>query len=174
MSIGSPEILFQSADKIKTCRSESSRNFWPTPRGNHRFYRDLFDRHCIDISAIRDLDDLETLPTTAKEDLQRRNDDFLCVSRDRIAEYTTTSGTLGSPVTIALTAADLDRLAYNEYLSFRCADGTAADTYQLMLDTRPPVHGGDRLLFGHPAAWGRCHPRRPGCSGAPMGDHPAA
>src|SRR6202000_3347596 len=30
-------------------------------------------------------------------------------------------------------AGDLDRLAYNEYTSFLCADGTPADTYQLML-----------------------------------------
>lgn len=50
-----------------------------------------------------------------------------------MAEYTSTSGTLGSPVTIALTANDLDRLAYNEYSSFKCADGSANDTYQLML-----------------------------------------
>ncbi len=100
---------------------------------NSPFYRDLFDRNRIDLSRVRSLDDLATLPTTTKEDLQRRNDDFLCVSRDRIAEYTTTSGTLGSPVTIALTTGDLDRLAYNEYLSFRCADGTSADIYQLML-----------------------------------------
>jgi phenylacetate-CoA ligase len=59
--------------------------------------------------------------------------DFLCVGRDRIAEYTTTSGTLGSPVTIALTHNDLDRLADNEYHSFLCADGSAGDVYQLML-----------------------------------------
>jgi len=96
---------------------------------NSPFYRELFERHHVDIAAIRSL----AIPTTTKEDLQRRNDDFLCTGRDRIAEYTTTSGTLGSPVTIALTAGDLDRLAYNEYNSFLCAGGTPADTYQLML-----------------------------------------
>jgi phenylacetate-CoA ligase len=119
--------------EIKTLQERKLQELLAYTARKSPFYRDLFDRHRIDISVIRDLDDLETLPTTAKEDLQRRNDDFLCVSRDRIAEYMTTSGTLGSPVTIALTAGDLDRLAYNEYLSFRCADGTAADTYQLML-----------------------------------------
>ncbi len=119
--------------EIKTLQERKLQELLAYTARKSPFYRDLFDRHRVDISAIRDLDDLETLPTTAKEDLQRRNDDFLCVPRDRIAEYMTTSGTLGSPVTIALTAGDLDRLAYNEYLSFRCADGTAADTYQLML-----------------------------------------
>jgi phenylacetate-CoA ligase len=101
--------------------------------GNSPWYRELFQHHHIDISAIRTLDDLTRIPTTTKEDLQHRNEDFLCTARDRIAEYTTTSGTLGSPVTIALTAGDLDRLAYNEYTSFLTADGTPTDTYQLML-----------------------------------------
>ena len=97
------------------------------------FYREWFARHHIDITSIRTIDDLSIIPPTTKEDLQRRNDDFLCVGRDRIAEYTTTSGTLGSPVTIALTHNDLDRLADNEYHSFLCADGSAGDIYQLML-----------------------------------------
>ena len=118
---------------MTTLRERKLRELLAYTAQNSPFYRDLFDRNRIDLSRVRSLDDLAILPTTTKEDLQRRNDDFLCVSRDRIAEYMTTSGTLGSPVTIALTTADLDRLAYNEYLSFRCADGTSADTYQLML-----------------------------------------
>jgi phenylacetate-CoA ligase len=119
--------------EMTTLRERKLRELLAYTAQNSPFYRDLFDRNRIDLSRVRSLDDLAILPTTTKEDLQRRNDDFLCVSRDRIAEYTTTSGTLGRPVTIALTTADLDRLAYNEYLSFRCADGTSADTYQLML-----------------------------------------
>ena len=97
------------------------------------FYREWFARHHIDVASIRTVDELSIIPPTTKEDLQRRNEDFLCVERDRIAEYTTTSGTLGSPVTIALTHNDLDRLADNEYHSFLCADGSAGDIYQLML-----------------------------------------
>ncbi|HLX66774.1 MAG TPA: AMP-binding protein, partial [Puia sp.] len=119
--------------EIKTLQERKLQELLAYTARNSPFYRDLFDRHRIDISTIGSVDDLVALPTTTKEDLQRRNDDFLCVTRDRIAEYTTTSGTLGSPVTIALTAGDLDRLAYNEEMSFRCADGTSADTYQLML-----------------------------------------
>ncbi len=97
------------------------------------FYRDLFARHQIDVNSIRTLEDLTQLPTTSKEDLQRRNRDFLCVPDSQIVEYTSTSGTLGGPVTIALTENDLNRLALNEYHSFTCADGSANDTYQLML-----------------------------------------
>ncbi len=97
------------------------------------FYQELFAKHAIDIAAIKTLEDMTKLPTTGKEDLQQRNNDFLCVHREQIIEYASTSGTLGSPVTIALTENDLNRLTLNEYNSFICSDGSAADTYQLML-----------------------------------------
>lgn len=97
------------------------------------FYKELFKKNNIDLAGIKTTGDLSLIPTTTKEDLQKRNQDFLCVPDHKIAEYTSTSGTLGSPVTIALTENDLDRLAFNEYNSFLCADGSANDTYQLML-----------------------------------------
>ncbi len=100
---------------------------------NSPFYKELFAKHRVNINDIKTPADLTLIPTTGKDDLQQRNDDFLCVPKEKVAEYTSTSGTLGSPVTIALTANDLDRLAYNEYSSFKCADGSASDTYQLML-----------------------------------------
>ncbi|MHB8207175.1 phenylacetate--CoA ligase family protein [Mucilaginibacter sp.] len=100
---------------------------------NSPFYKELFAKHNIDISDIRTVADLATIPTTTKDDLQQRNNDFLCVPAEDVIEYTSTSGTLGNPVTIALTENDLQRLAYNEYSSFSCADGSKDDTYQLML-----------------------------------------
>jgi phenylacetate-CoA ligase len=101
---------------------------------NHSpFYQELFAKHAIDITTVKTLADLTTLPTTTKEDLQQRNDDFLCVDKSKVIEYASTSGTLGSPVTIALTENDLLRLSTNEYNSFVCADGNETDIYQLML-----------------------------------------
>jgi phenylacetate-CoA ligase len=97
------------------------------------FYQRLFAKYRIDVSSVNTFADLSRIPFTTKEDLQEHNDDFLCVPRDKIIEYTSTSGTLGSPVTIALTENDLNRLAYNEYSSFACADGGPDDIYQLML-----------------------------------------
>jgi phenylacetate-CoA ligase len=96
------------------------------------FYQQLFRENNIDIGKIRSTDDLRFLPVTTKSDLQDRNDDFLCVPREKIVDYITTSGTLGDPVTFALTDKDLDRLAYNEAISFTCADGSPGDVYQLM------------------------------------------
>jgi len=100
---------------------------------NSPFYQQLFKRHAVDIECIESIEDLATLPFTTKEDLQQQNNDFLCVGPDRVIEYASTSGTLGSPVTIALTDNDLSRLATNEYNSFTCAGGSAGDIYQLML-----------------------------------------
>ncbi len=97
------------------------------------FYKELFAKHQIDITAISSIEDLQRIPTTSKEDFSLRNDDFLCVERAQVADYCTTSGTTGGSVIIALTANDIERLAYNEAISFACADGKAGDVYQLML-----------------------------------------
>ena len=101
--------------------------------GNSPFYKELFAEKGIDIRDISGMADLARLPFTTKTDMQERNMDFLCVPKTAVREYMATSGTLGHPVTIALTENDLQRLAYNEEQSFRCADGDATDIYQLML-----------------------------------------
>jgi phenylacetate-CoA ligase len=123
----------QPANQIKTLQERKLRELLEYVALHSPFYKDLFAREHIDAGRVRTLEDLTRIPPTTKADLQTRNNDFLCVGREKIAEYTATSGTLGSPVTIALTSKDLDRLAYNEYNSFLCADGSADETYQLML-----------------------------------------
>ena len=100
---------------------------------NSPFYQKLFKAHRIDTNEIRKPEDLIKIPTTTKEDLQLHNDEFLCVPDSAIIEYTSTSGTLGAPVTIALTEKDLQRLALNEYNSFTCAGCGPDDLFQLML-----------------------------------------
>jgi phenylacetate-CoA ligase len=100
---------------------------------NSIFYKRLFSHHNIDLSTINTLEDLQYLPTTDKQDIQNYNWDFLCVPRDQIREYTATSGTLGTPVFVALTQNDLQRLAYNEFLSFHCMEVSEKDIFQLML-----------------------------------------
>jgi phenylacetate-CoA ligase len=123
----------QQAGKIANVQEKKLQDLLLYLSKNSPFYKQLFANHHIDISAIKTLADLGKLPTTEKDDLQKHNDDFLCVAAGEIVEYTATSGTLGSPVTIALTENDLNRLAYNEYNSFLCADGLKEDIYQLML-----------------------------------------
>lgn len=123
----------QSATEIQIMQEQKLQELLGYLSAHSPFYRQLFADNRVDIHAIKTLHDLSRLPTTDKEDLQQHNEDFLCVARNKVIEYASTSGTLGSPVTIALTENDLNRLAYNEYASFICADGSADDIYQLML-----------------------------------------
>ncbi|HET8736058.1 MAG TPA: AMP-binding protein [Pricia sp.] len=126
-----PEIEKASQENIKTFQEEKLRGFFQYLNSHSPFYRRLFRKHKIGGEAVRTLEDLRRIPTTSKEDLQKYNDDFLCVPRNKIVDFVTTSGTLGEPVTIGLTDADLDRLAYNEAISFTCAGITEDDILQL-------------------------------------------
>ena len=51
---------------------------------------------------------------------------------EKIIDYITTSGTLGDPVTFACSEKDLQRLAYNEKISFICAGLRPGNIMQLM------------------------------------------
>ncbi|MDT8424237.1 MAG: phenylacetate--CoA ligase family protein, partial [Desulfuromonadales bacterium] len=86
---------------------------------NSEFYRRMFAEHGIDPGSIRGGADLSRLPLTAKADLEHCPADFLCVPPSAIVDLCLTSGTTGKPVTLAQTRADLDRLGYNEEISFR-------------------------------------------------------
>lgn len=100
---------------------------------NHSpFYQKLFKENSINISDIRTLEDLQKIPTTTKNDLQEHNHDFFCISPDKIVDYSTTSGTLGDPVTFGLSDSDLERLSYNEAISFACAGIQKGDVVQMI------------------------------------------
>ena len=116
-----PEIEKGSLEEIKIFQEKKLTELLTYISQKSPFYKDLFEKKKIDISAIKTLEDLQLLPVTTKEDLQNNNDDFLCVPISKIIDFASTSGTLGDPVTFGLTDADLDRLAYNEAISFDCA-----------------------------------------------------
>ncbi len=99
---------------------------------NSPFYQKLFDDSKIDINEIKTLEDLTKIPTTSKDDLQQNNRDFFCVPPTEIVDYSTTSGTLGDPVTFGLSDKDLERLAYNEAVSFACAGVKKGDVVQMV------------------------------------------
>ena len=124
---------YQSPADIKKMQQQKLHSLLVYLKENSPFYGELFEKHEINIDGIKTIEDLQIIPPTVKEDLQQHNDDFICVPKQKIIEYTSTSGTLGAPVTVALTESDLGRLAENEYASFVCADGTPRDIYQLML-----------------------------------------
>ncbi|WP_053991968.1 phenylacetate--CoA ligase family protein [Mangrovimonas sp. TPBH4] len=127
-----PEIEKASLADIESFQEEKLRELLSYIQENSTYYQRVFEAHNIDVSTIKTLEDLVKLPLTTKEDLQRYNDDFLCVPRHKVIDYVTTSGTLGDPVTFALTDQDLERLAYNEAISFACAGVAETDVLQLM------------------------------------------
>lgn len=129
----SPEAAFESKEQIKRMQEKKLQEAVTYLNEHSPFYRELFTSARFNVKGIKTIEDLSVIPVTVKEDLQQRNNDFLCVPKNRIIEYSSTSGTLGSPVTIALTENDLDRLTYNEYSSFVSAEGSAENIYQLML-----------------------------------------
>lgn len=99
---------------------------------NSPFYQRLFKENDIQISEIKTLEDLQKIPTTSKNDIQQNNDDFFCIPQNQIVDYSTTSGTLGDPVTFGLSDQDLERLAYNEAISFACAGIQKGDVVQMI------------------------------------------
>ncbi len=131
--IRNSQIQFAAPEEIKKFQEERLREELCYLADHSRFYQAMFRNEGVDIRDIRTLEDLRQLPVTTKKDLQQQNDDFLCVSRREVIDYVTTSGTLGDPVTFALTEEDLDRLAYNEALSFATVGCTPDDIIQLMV-----------------------------------------
>lgn len=127
-----PDIQFQSPDLIRSFQQARLKEELEYLSANSKFYSRMFKENAIDISRIKTREDLALLPVTTKKDLQKYNEDFLCVDKSKVIDYVTTSGTLGEPVTFALTDSDLGRLAYNEFLSFTTAGCTRSDVIQLM------------------------------------------
>ncbi|MBR4787727.1 MAG: AMP-binding protein [Bacteroidales bacterium] len=133
-----PEIEFQPKEVIKAFQEEKLRTQIAYLQAYSPFYQRLFSEHHILADKIKTIEDLRHIPFTDKRDLQLHNWDFLCVPREQIIDFITTSGTLGDPVTFACTDHDLERLAYNEAVSFSCAGLTQGSVLQLMttLDKR--------------------------------------
>jgi phenylacetate-CoA ligase len=131
-------IEYLSRGEIKRFQEDKMREALQYLSLHSPFYQRMFREYGIDVRQIRALEDLQQIPFTGKQDLQRHNDDFLCVPREKVIDYITTSGTLGDPITFAMSDKDLDRLAYNEKLSFLCAGVRPTDIVQLMttLDKR--------------------------------------
>lgn len=127
-----PEIETQKVEEIRHFQDEKLREHLHYLNTFSPFYKTLFANHRIDVRNITGVDELVRIPLTSKKELHRQNKEFICVGKEKIVDYITTSGTQGDPVTFALTEKDLDRLAYNEAISFTCAESRPGDVFQLM------------------------------------------
>ena len=128
-----PEIEKKSPAEIKRYQESRLPEMLEYLSLKSKYYKRIFKDNDIDINKIEKLEDLHNIPVTTKDDLQKNSLEFLCVDKKEIVDYVTTSGTMGEPVTFAMTNNDLNRLAYNEYISFSCADTTSDDIFQLMV-----------------------------------------
>ena len=126
-----PEIERKSQEEIKAFQEKLLREQLQYLATHSVYYRSIFVREKLDINKIKTLEDLDTIPFTTKDELNANNEDFICVPKNQIIDYITTSGTLGDPVTFVLTDSDLDRLAYNEAISFVCSGCSGDDIFQL-------------------------------------------
>ena len=91
------------------------------------FYREHLGAAGLSRDLIPPLADMTVIPAVDKTCLSERTSEFVCVPDEDVIDVVTTSGSTGKPLVAMLTESDLKRLAYNEYLSFRCADLTSAD-----------------------------------------------
>ncbi|WP_288244784.1 AMP-binding protein [uncultured Chryseobacterium sp.] len=127
-----PPIERADIQEIKKFQEQKLQELLVYLETNSPFYQRLFKENNIKIADIQTLEDLQKIPTTTKNDIQQNNDDFFCITPDKIVDYSTTSGTLGDPVTFGLSDNDLERLAYNEAVSFACAGIQKGDVVQMI------------------------------------------
>lgn len=120
-----------SSDSIKEIQNELLRETLTYAHQQSPYYREIFEKSKIKPHDIKDIDGIKMLPVTCREDLQRDHLKFLAVPMHEIAEIGSTTGTTGDPCFIALTARDLERLAYNEARSFSYTGVKKGDLFHI-------------------------------------------
>lgn len=128
-----PKIEYASPEEQEKAQVEGVRKTLDYLLARSPYYQNKLKAAGVVGRNIQRLSDLNHYPLTEKEDIQLFNQDFFCVPNADMAEYTASSGTLGKPVTVALSKKDIERLAWNEALSFAYMDVKHEDVIQLML-----------------------------------------
>lgn len=119
---------FKSTAELKILQQNAWQKHLSHIADHSAFYQGLFGSSGLKLSDLQSIDCLPQIPFTTKADLESKNESFRCVGQKQIVEYVTTSGTLGEPITMALTKEDLERLAYNEARSLEICGITDEDT----------------------------------------------
>jgi phenylacetate-CoA ligase len=97
-----------------------------------------FYQHVFSDYLPPELSNFHRIPFTTKDNLAAGYHDFLCIPDEKIAEFVSTSGTLGSPVFLALSTGDIERLAANEAAALSIAGINSQSRIQILttLDKR--------------------------------------
>lgn len=128
-----PTLEFEPPDAIREVQAEELARHLAHCGRHSPYYRRLFKEAGVKPGRIG-LDTLGELPVTTKTDLARHNVDFLAVPPATVVDIVLSSGTTGKPVQVMYTNRDLERLAYNEEISFASC-GMGADDVVLLTCT---------------------------------------
>lgn len=92
------------------------------------FYRKRFKEEGLQPNDVKSVEDLKRVPLTSKQDIAEAGRHLWCVPGKKVVDISTTSGTTGAPTLYPMTQNDIERLGYNEFLSFSCVGLTKKDT----------------------------------------------
>lgn len=122
---------FLSADEIQNKTIRALRNHVRHTLDVSLYYKELLSD--FNPNAIQSIDDFVMLPLTEKSDVGSQAYNFNGVENRHIVETVVTSGSTGTPLVFSMTSNDLDRLAFNEALSFNGAGIKADDRVQILV-----------------------------------------
>jgi phenylacetate-CoA ligase len=120
-------IEFKSIETIEQFNNQLLREHVQYCYGNSAYYRQQLEQRGIKPDQIKSKEVLRLLALTSKEDLEQNAGSFLCVPEREIVDICQTSGTTGKPVLLSQSSSDLERVGYNEKISFLAAGMTEND-----------------------------------------------
>jgi len=128
-----PDLSWEhlSGDEIQARSIRAMRNHIAFVKESSPWYREKLSH--ISPEDITTLEDVGHLPLTTKTELVDNIDQFTAVTPSHITETVVTSGSTGKPLIFPMTISDLDRLAFNEALSFHAMGVTREDRAQILV-----------------------------------------
>lgn len=123
---------FLSPDDIEQMSIRALRNHIRHIRQVSPWYGEKLEN--IEPDDIKTIDDFRLIPFTEREDLEENPDSFHCVTEEQIVETVITETQNRKLIPFILTATDLDRIAYNEALSFHSTGINSSDRAQILVN----------------------------------------
>ena len=136
-----PDLDYASERKIRQFQTRKIREVVHYVYSHSKFYQRLFKREGLKPSQIKSLKDLEKIPLTTKDDLRKKNFDFVCAPHKEWADLFTTGGTTGLPVYLPQTKNDLSRTAWAEERTLRIAGIKKEDLVQFNMPMSTAMWG---------------------------------
>lgn len=126
-----PEIQFLDLQTQRKMQEEKLKIQLHYLQTHSPFYRQFFETHHIQPGDVNTLADLAKIPTVSKADLQAHGRSFIACPSRELADFSTTSGSGGLPLTVPVSFHDLERLGWNEACSFQLMELDSDDIIQL-------------------------------------------